>query len=77
MTNIRIPKFGMSTVEVDIMELHIAVGQTLAVGDPVAEIETDKVTTTLAADAGGVVAQVLAEAGQTMQVGDVICVLAD
>lgn len=77
MAEIRIPKFGMSTVEVDIVMLHIAVGQRIAIGDPIAEVDTDKVSLTLEADAAGTVAEVHAADGQTMQVGDVVCVLAD
>ena len=47
MHEIRIPKSGMSTVEVDITELFIEIGQSVAIGDSIAEIDTEKVTLTL------------------------------
>lgn len=75
MHEIRIPKYGMSTIEVDITDLFITVGQTLAVGDAVAEVDTEKVTTTLEADAAGVVTEVCVVAGETYEVGDVVCTL--
>ena len=77
MHEIRIPKYGMSTVEVDVLTLYVAVGQTLAVGDPIAEVDTEKVTMTLVADGAGVVTEVRVAAGETYEVGDVVCVLGD
>lgn len=75
MHEIRIPKVGMSTVEVDVTHVHVQVGQTVNVGDPIADIDTDKVTTTLEADAAGTVTSIAVTAGETYTVGDVICVL--
>ena len=75
MHEIRIPKSGMSTVEVDITEVHVTVGQTIKVGDAIAEIDTEKVTMTLEADANGTVEQVLVVEGDTRDVGDIVCIL--
>ncbi|MGI8418066.1 MAG: biotin/lipoyl-containing protein [Nakamurella sp.] len=72
---IRIPKSGMSTVEVDITDLFVEVGQTVAIGDPIADIDTEKVTMTLEADAAGTVTKILVTAGDSREVGDVVCVL--
>lgn len=76
MHEIRIPKSGMSTVEVDITELFIEIGQSITIGDPIAEIDTEKVTMTLEADASGIIAEILVAVGDSRDVGDVICVLA-
>jgi pyruvate/2-oxoglutarate dehydrogenase complex dihydrolipoamide acyltransferase (E2) component len=75
MHEIRIPKSGMSTIEVDITDLFIAVGQTVKVGDSIAEIDTEKVTMTLEADADGTVTEIRVAIGDSREVGDVICVL--
>lgn len=75
MHEIRIPKYGMSTVEVDVTDLYITVGQTLAVGDAIAEVDTEKVTSTLEADAAGVVTEIRVAAGETYTVGDIVCIL--
>jgi pyruvate/2-oxoglutarate dehydrogenase complex dihydrolipoamide acyltransferase (E2) component len=44
---IRFPKFGMSTVEVEVVEVHVAIGARLEVGSPVVDVETDKLLTTV------------------------------
>ena len=75
MHEIRIPKSGMSTVEVDITELFVEVGQSVAIGDSNADIDTEKVTMTLEADVAGTVTQILVAAGDSREVGDVVCVL--
>lgn len=75
MHEIRIPKSGMSTVEVDITQLYIEVGQLIAAGDPIAEIDTEKVTMTLEADAGGTVTEIRVAEGDSADVGDVVCIL--
>lgn len=75
MHEIRIPKSGMSTVEVDITELFIEIGQSVVIGDSIAEIDTEKVTLTLEADAAGIVAEILVAVGDSRDVGDVVCVL--
>lgn len=77
MHEVRIPKSGMSTVEVDITQLYIEVGQTVAIGDPIAEIDTEKVTMTLEADAGGTVTEIRVAEGDSADVGDVVCVLSE
>ena len=75
MHEIRIPKSGMSTVEDDITQLYIEVGQLIAAGDPIAEIDTEKVTMTLEADAGGTVTEIRVAEGDSADVGDVVCIL--
>jgi len=75
MHEIRIPKYGMSTVEVDVTDLYITVGQMLAVGDAIAEVDTEKVTSTLEADTAGVVKEIRVVAGETYTVGDIVCIL--
>ena len=73
MEEIRIPKFGMSTVDVDVIAIHIAVGQVIAVGDPIVDVDTDKVSSTIESEVSGVVAEIAVEVDATYQVGDVIC----
>lgn len=73
MHEIRIPKSGMSTVEVDITDLFVTVGQQVELGDSIAEIDTEKVTMTLESDGAGTVAEILVAVGDSREVGDVIC----
>ena len=73
MEEVRIPKFGMSTVDVDVIAIHISVGQAIAVGDPLVDVDTDKVTSTIESEVAGVVVEIAVEADATYQVGDLIC----
>lgn len=73
MTQIRVPKMGPTTVEVEIMELLVAEGQLIAEGDPVAEVETEKTTVTVEAGAAGVVTAILVSVGDICEIGEVLC----
>lgn len=73
MEEVRIPKFGMSTVDVDVTAIHISVGQAIAVGDPIVDVDTDKVTSTIESEIAGVVVEIAVESDATYQVGDLIC----
>lgn len=72
---VRIPKLGMSAIEAEIANVFITVGQELAVGDAIADIESDKVTFTVEAEVSGTVSAVSIEVGQTYPVGHIICVV--
>ncbi|MFF5791898.1 dihydrolipoamide acetyltransferase family protein [Paeniglutamicibacter sp. NPDC012692] len=52
------------------------VGDTVKTGDPLAEIETEKATVEMAADAEGTVARILVPSGCSVEVGTPIAVLA-
>ncbi len=75
MTEVRIPKYGMSTVEVDVSAIHVEVGQVVAVGDPLIDVETDKVESTLESECAGVVTSIAVQLGVTYEVGDIVCVI--
>jgi pyruvate dehydrogenase E2 component (dihydrolipoamide acetyltransferase) len=51
------------------------VGDTVARGEPLAEIETDKTTVEMEALAGGVLVEIVCEPGTDVPVGDVIAYL--
>lgn len=77
MTDVHIPKMGMSTVEVEILAVMVAVGDRVAAGDSVVEVEGDKATFEVEAGVDGVVAEVLVSEGQECEVGDVVVRIAD
>jgi 2-oxoglutarate dehydrogenase E2 component (dihydrolipoamide succinyltransferase) len=74
---VRFPKFGMSTVEVEVATIFVKVGDRVAVGDPLVEVETDKVTVSLDAEVAGVVTELRVEEGGEYEVGDVVCLIDD
>jgi len=75
MHKVIIPKMGMSTVEVDLIEWHVAEGDHVSVGDPIADIESEKSNFTIESDVEGTVLEILVELGATVNVGTVICTI--
>lgn len=72
MTDIRIPKVGMSTVEVDIGAVLVSVGDVVHPATTIVEVESEKVTFAVEAGVAGVVAEILVAPGDVRNVGDVI-----
>jgi 2-oxoglutarate dehydrogenase E2 component (dihydrolipoamide succinyltransferase) len=72
---IAIPELGESVVEATIGRWLKQVGDTVAAGEAVAEIETDKVTMEVTAPSPGTLASVLKQEGDSASVGEVIATL--
>ncbi len=66
------PTGGESVTEGTILEWSVKVGDEVRDGDTVVEISTDKVDMELPAPAAGTIVEILAEAGETVTVGQVI-----
>jgi 2-oxoglutarate dehydrogenase E2 component (dihydrolipoamide succinyltransferase) len=71
-TEIRVPTLGESVTEATIGQWFKKVGDTVAADEPVVELETDKVTIEVPAPAGGVLEQIVANPGDTVNVGALI-----
>jgi hypothetical protein len=69
---LEIPSFGWSITEVVIESWLKQKGDAVAQDEPVATIESDKITFELPAPSSGVLTKILAEAGDTVSVGDII-----
>jgi 2-oxoglutarate dehydrogenase E2 component (dihydrolipoamide succinyltransferase) len=69
MTEIRVPTLGESVTEATIGRWFKKPGDTVAVDEPVVELETDKVTIEVPAPAAGVLAEIAAKDGETVAVG--------
>lgn len=67
-TPISIPKLGVSMSEGTLVEWLVADGSTVAAGDPIYRIETDKVENEIESPSAGVVRQSGVE-GETYDVG--------
>ena len=74
---VRFPKFGMSTVEVYVSHIFVNVGDRIAVGDPLVEVETDKVTLIMDSEVSGVITEVKVVKDGEYQVGDIVCLIED
>lgn len=68
-SEIRVPTLGESITEATIAQWYKKPGEAVAMDEPLCELETDKVTIEVPAQAAGVLAEVLAEEGATVEVG--------
>lgn len=65
----RLPDAGEGLTEAEIVAWHVAVGDTVTVNQPIVEIETAKSLVELPCPWAGVVTALLAEPGETVEVG--------
>lgn len=70
---VKIPKMGMTTEEVDLVAWHVAVGDRVAPGQALADIESEKATVTIESEIDGTVTALLVSQGEPTTVGSVIC----
>jgi pyruvate dehydrogenase E2 component (dihydrolipoamide acetyltransferase) len=71
-----IPKLGLTMKQGSVAAWHVAVGGEVRAGEPVAEIETEKITAAYEAPASGILRRQLAPKGEVMPVGALIGVVA-
>lgn len=76
-SNVTMPKMGYDMTEGKILRWLKKEGETVNKGEPVAEIETDKVSIEIEAFAGGVLAKILHGENETVPVGDPIAIIAE
>lgn len=67
-TEIRVPTLGESVSEATIGKWFKKVGEAVALDEPLVELETDKVTIEVPAAAAGVLAEITAQEGDTVEV---------
>ncbi len=68
----KMPSPGESITEVEVAQLLVENGAVVDVDDPIAEIDSDKATLELNAEAAGKI-EFLVEEGDTVEVGQVVC----
>ena len=68
-TEIRVPALGESVTEATVAQWFKKPGDTVAVDEPLVELETDKVTVEVPAPAAGVLSEIVAKDGETVEVG--------
>jgi 2-oxoglutarate dehydrogenase E2 component (dihydrolipoamide succinyltransferase) len=76
-TEIKVPSLGESITEATVSKWLKHPGEPVAVDEPVAELETDKVTLEVPAPAAGTLTEILAEEGANVPVGAVLGTIAD
>ena len=77
MNILRLPDLGASTGEAEVVVWLKAVGESITVGEPVLEVQSDKANVEVAATIAGTLARVLAEEGRILKPGDPLAVIAE
>ncbi len=75
-TDVVMPQMGVSVSEGTITKWLKQVGETIAADESLLEISTDKVDTEVPSPASGVIAEILVQEGQTVEVGTKLAVIA-
>jgi 2-oxoglutarate dehydrogenase E2 component (dihydrolipoamide succinyltransferase) len=75
--NIVVPEVGESIVDARVGKWLRKEGETVAVGDPLVELETDKIDLEVAAPQGGVLKRIERKDGEDVKVGEVLGVIED
>ena len=76
-TNVILPKWGLTMEDGTVVAWYVDEGDHVVQGEVLAEVETEKVETDLEAPCAGVVAQILVDEDETVDVGTVLAVIAD
>jgi len=76
-TDIKIPNVGESITEGTILSWLVGMGETVAVDQPILELETDKVTAEVPSPVAGVLTEQLYSAGADVEVGAVVARIAE
>jgi 2-oxoglutarate dehydrogenase E2 component (dihydrolipoamide succinyltransferase) len=72
MINIVVPELGESVLEARIAHWLKRVGERVAVGDPLVELETEKINLEVNAERAGVISGITRQEGEDVKIGDVL-----
>jgi 2-oxoglutarate dehydrogenase E2 component (dihydrolipoamide succinyltransferase) len=75
MPNIVVPVLGESVVEARVAKWLKKVGDVVAAGDPLVELETEKIDLEVNADSAGIIVSIAHEAGADVKVGEVLGIM--
>ncbi len=77
MSNIVVPQLGESVVEARVARWLKKEGDRVEVGEPVVELETEKIDLEVGAEHGGVLASIKRQEGEDVKVGELLAVVED
>src|SRR5262245_10401460 len=75
MSNIVVPQLGESVVEARIARWLKKAGDRVEVGEPVVELETEKIDLEVSAEKGGVIAKIARQEGEDVKIGELLAVV--
>lgn len=71
------PKLGLTMTEGKLVKWYKEVGDEIAEGEVIFEVETEKITNEVEANAEGTLAKIIAEEGATVPVTDIVAIMAE
>jgi pyruvate/2-oxoglutarate dehydrogenase complex dihydrolipoamide acyltransferase (E2) component len=71
--SLKLPLFGMNMEEATVVKWHRQPGESFRKGEPLYEIETEKVTQEVEAPCDGTLLEIVAAEGSTIPVGAAVC----
>ena len=74
---VKLPKWGLTMEEGTVSEWLVSVGETVEAGQVLANVETEKVTTSLESPVAGVLQSIEVPEGEGVAVGTVLCRIAE
>src|SRR5919199_2195611 len=74
---VRVPQLGESVVEATVGSWLKREGDQVAAGEPLVQLETEKVNVEVAAERAGVIERIAHQEGDTVAPGDVLATLAE
>ena len=75
MSNIVVPELGESVVEARIARWLKKAGDRVEVGEPVVELETEKIDLEVSAEKGGVITSIERQEGEDVKIGELLAVV--
>ena len=75
MSNIVVPQLGESVVEARIARWLKKAGDRVEVGEPVVELETEKIDLEVSAEKSGVIASIARQEGEDVKIGELLAVV--
>jgi 2-oxoglutarate dehydrogenase E2 component (dihydrolipoamide succinyltransferase) len=77
MSKILVPQLGESVVEARVARWLKKAGDRVEVGEPVVELETDKIDLEVSAEKGGIIASIARQEGEDVKIGELLATIDD
>src|SRR4029434_11175488 len=77
MSNIVVPQLGESVVEARVARWLKKQGDRVEVGEPVVELETEKIDLEVSAEKSGVIASIARQEGEDVKIGELLATIDD
>ncbi len=70
---LKMPRLSMNMEEATVIVWHKTIGQKFDKGEPLYDVETEKVASEVEAPCNGILTRIIAEVDASVEVGDPVC----